>query len=178
MASLASQAAPPAAGAVHPVVICDQPARVPAAAPGAADWYNERVADDDWQSQRARAVAHHGAELDRRRAAEAAEASGLVERFVADARAAGLPTAPLRARSYNGRSYRTPLRGWYLNSDRTIAVGDDGRYYSLLVPPSATGWLTGVTPQPQAPRLIVGEGARDGESLPLARLLQQRLEAG
>lgn len=123
-------------------------------------------------------MAHHGAELDRRRAAEAEQATALVEAFVADARAKGLPTGPLRARSYSGRSYRTPLHGWYLNSDRTIAVGDDGRYYSLLVPPSAAGWLTGVTPHPQAPRLIVGEGARDGESIPLAKLLQRRLTAG
>jgi len=142
------------------------------------DWYNERVADDDWQSQRARAVAHHGAELDRRRAAEAEQATALIAAFVTDARTQHLPTEPLRARSYSGRSYRTPLHGWYLNSDRTIAVGDDGRYYSLLVPPSATGWLTGVTPQPQAPRLIVGEGARDGESIPLAKLLEQRLTRG
>ncbi|MEV4516487.1 hypothetical protein AB0K00_47000 [Dactylosporangium sp. NPDC049525] len=134
------------------------------------------MADDDWQSQRARAVAHHAAELDRRRAAETELAMALIKQFVTDARVAGLPTEPLRARSYSGRSYRTPLRGWHLNSDRTIAVGDDGRYYSLLVPPSATGWLTGVTPQPQAPRLIVGEGARDGESIPLQQLLAKRLD--
>jgi hypothetical protein len=134
------------------------------------------VADDDWQAQRARAVAHHGAELDRRRAAEAEQARGLIEHFVAAARAGNLPTETLRARSYSGRSYRTPLRGWYLNGDRTIAVGEDGRYYSLLVPPSATGWLTGVTPQPQDPRLIVGEGARDGESIPLQQLLAKKLD--
>lgn len=140
------------------------------------DWYNERVADDDWQTQRARAVAHHGAELDRRRAAEAEQAMALITTFVADAQKSNLPKEPLRARSYTGRSYRTPLHGWYLNSDHTIAVSDDGRYYSLLVPPSATGWLTGVTPQPQAPRLIVGEGARDGESIPLKTLLDHRLK--
>ncbi|MFC5008600.1 hypothetical protein ACFPIJ_63655 [Dactylosporangium cerinum] len=134
------------------------------------------MADDDWQSQRARAVAHHGAELDRRRAVEAEQATALITAFVADAKAQQLPTESLRARSYSGRSYRTPLHGWYLNSDRTIAVGDDGQYYSLLVPPSATGWLTGVTPQPERPRLIVGEGARDGESIPLEKLLAQRLK--
>jgi hypothetical protein len=142
------------------------------------DWYNERVADDDWQLQRARAVAHHGAELDRRRAAEAEQAMALVTAFVTNARAAGLPTEPLRARSYAGRFYRTPLHGWYLNSDRTIAVGDDGRFYSLLVPPSAKGWLTGLTVEPQAPRLIVGEGARDGESIPLQKLLEIKLGSG
>ncbi|GAA3204115.1 hypothetical protein ACFO1B_42560 [Dactylosporangium siamense] len=136
------------------------------------------MADDDWQTQRARAVAHHGAELDRRRAAEAEQATALITAFVEDAKAQQLPTESLRARSYSGRSYRTPLHGWYLNSDRTIAVGDDGRYYSLLVPPSATGWLAGVTPQPERPRLIVGEGARDGESIPLEKLLAQRLKKG
>ncbi|GAA1513969.1 hypothetical protein GCM10009827_030780 [Dactylosporangium maewongense] len=136
------------------------------------------MADDDWQAQRARAVAHHGAELDRRRAAEAEQATALIERFVADALAAGLPTESLRARSYGGRSYRTPLRGWYLNSEHTIAVGDDGRYYSLLVPSSATAWLTGVTPQPHAPRLIVGEGGRDGESIPLQKVLDSKLRDG
>jgi hypothetical protein len=136
------------------------------------------MADDDWQTQRARAVAHHGAELDRRRAAEAEQAMALIAQFVTDAKTQQLPVESLRAKSYSGRSYRTPLHGWYLNSDRTSAVGDDGQYYSLLVPPSATGWLTGVTPQPEKPRLIVGEGARDGESIPLAKLLQQKLRDG
>ncbi|GAA2640262.1 hypothetical protein GCM10010399_87250 [Dactylosporangium fulvum] len=131
----------------------------------------------DWQEQRARAVAHHGAALEQRLAAEAARAMTQIAEFVAAAKEAGVPTEPLRARSYRGRSYRTSLRGWYLNASRTIAVGDDGMYYSLLVPPSATGWLTGVTPEPTTPRLIVGEGARDGESIPLATLLRQRLNA-
>jgi hypothetical protein len=35
-----------------------------------------------------------------------------------------------------------------------------------------------VTIEPQDPRLIVGEGARDGESVPLKTLLQMRLDAG
>ena len=133
---------------------------------------------EDWQQQRARAVAHHGAELQRRRAAEAEQASALVRAFAEEARRIGLPVADLKAKSYNGRSYRTRLRGWYLNSDRTIAVGDDGNFYSLLVPPSAAAWVTGATVEPQAPRLIVGEGARDGESIPLAKLLELRLTSG
>jgi hypothetical protein len=136
------------------------------------------VASEEWREQRARAVAHHGAELERRRDAEAAQAMAQITEFVAAAREAGLPTEPLRARSYSGRSYRTGLRGWYLDAARAIAVSDDGRYYSLLVPPSARAWLTGADPQPQAPRLIVGEGARDGESIPLASLLRRRLAAG
>jgi len=136
------------------------------------------VSSSDWQEQRARAIAHHGAALDQRRAAETAQAMTQITEFVAAARAAGLPVSPLRARSYGGRSYRTKLQGWYLNADHTIAVATDGQYYSLLVPGSVKAWLTGYTPQPQDPRLIVGEGARDGESIPLAKLLQRRLASG
>lgn len=131
-----------------------------------------------WQEQRARAIAHHGAALAQQRDAEAARAMTQITEFVAAARAAGLPVSPLRARSYGGRSYRTELQGWYLNAEHTIAVSTDGEYYSLLVPGSLKAWLTGHTPRPQAPRLIVGEGARDGESIPLAKLLAQRLASG
>jgi hypothetical protein len=135
-------------------------------------------ADAGWREQRARAVAHHGAELERRREAEAAEASTLIAGFLAAAREAGLAPEPLRARSYGGRSYRTSLRGWYLNPERTIAVSAAGEYYSLLVPPSAGAWLTGADPRPQPPRLVVGEGGRDGESMPLATLLDRLLTSG
>src|SRR3954451_15107639 len=95
----------------------------------------------------------------------AGRAPGVVARFVADARAQGLPTEPLTARPWSGRSrYRTGLHGWYLRSDRSIAVGADGGYYVLAVPPFALGrWRTvRVTPTPPPER--VGEGARDGES--------------
>ena len=47
----------------------------------------------------------------------------------------------------------------------------DGRYYVLAVAPSLRGRLTGVTPAPAEPRLIVGEGGRDGESMPLEKLV-------
>ncbi|GAA3456461.1 hypothetical protein GCM10018962_82950 [Dactylosporangium matsuzakiense] len=131
---------------------------------------------DDWRDQRARAVAHHGAELNRRREAEAARAQELIAEFIAAAQRANLTPEPLRARSYSGRSYRTPLRGWYLNPARTIAISEEGEYYSLLVPSSARALIAGADPSPSAPRLIVGEGARDGESMPLADLLQRLLK--
>ncbi|MEU7869323.1 hypothetical protein [Dactylosporangium sp. NPDC049140] len=130
---------------------------------------------EDWAEQRARAVARHGAELERRREAEAVQARALIADFVTAAREAGPPAEPLRARSYSGRSYRTALRGWYLNPARTIAISETGEYYSLLVPSSAMALFTGADPRPQPPRLIVGEGARDGESMPLAALLQRLL---
>ncbi|MER7004433.1 hypothetical protein ABT297_15495 [Dactylosporangium sp. NPDC000555] len=142
-----------------------------------ADNSRPEASGEQWRERRARAVAHHGAELERRREAEAAQAMSLIADFVSAARESGPPAAPLRARSYTGRTYRTSLRGWYLDSARTIAISEAGEYYSLLVPPSARSWLTGAAPAPQRPRLIVGEGARDGESMPLATLLQRLLSA-
>jgi hypothetical protein len=137
------------------------------------------TADADWAERRRRAVAQHGAELDRRRSAEVAEARRLVADFARAAHARGLRLTALTARAYNGRAtYRTGLRGWYLRPDRSLAVGADGGFYVLTVPASLRARVTGVVVQPQDPRLIVGEGGRDGESMPLAALLRQRLDAG
>ena len=62
--------------------------------------------------------------------------------------------------------------------DRSVAIGTDGGYYVLSVPASLRAQFTGVAIEPQDPRLIVGEGARDGESMPLKTMLQMRLDAG
>ncbi|WNB84943.1 hypothetical protein [Cellulomonas sp. ATA003] len=66
-------------------------------------------------------------------------------------------TAPdrhlLAARSYDGRArYRTPLRGWYLRRNESVAVGTDGEFYVLTVPPSLRARFTGVSPEPSDPR--------------------------
>jgi hypothetical protein len=132
-----------------------------------------------WREQRQRAVDAHAAALERQKAADTAKARDLVAAFARTARERGLRAVPLRARGYSGRStYRTRLRGWYLRPDRSIAVGEDGGYYVLAVPGGLRGRLTGVVVAPQDPRLIVGEGGRDGESMPLETLLRQRLAAG
>jgi hypothetical protein len=134
---------------------------------------------DEWREQRARAVAAHGDALAARRAAETARARELIAAFVQDATVRGLPTEPLKALPYKGSgSYRTGLRGWYIHPDRSVAVGEDGEYYVLGVPPSVRGRLTGVTVAPAEPPLIVGEGARDGASAPLETLLATALAGG
>src|SRR4051812_25567449 len=128
------------------------------------------------REERAERAAHHLEARALQRDRGSARAQVLVDRFVADARARGLPTEPLTARPWSGRGrYRTGLHGWYLRSDRSIAVGADGGYYVLTVPPVALGrWRTvRVTPTPPPER--VGEGARDGESADLATLLRMRL---
>lgn len=129
-----------------------------------------------WREQRDRAVAAHSAALERQRAAEAAQGRELVADFVREAKARGLQPEPLSAQSYNGSTrFKTKLRGWYLNQARTIAVGEDAKYYVLLVPHSFQARFTGVAPAPQDPPKIVGEGGRDGESMPLKEMLVRRL---
>jgi hypothetical protein len=134
-------------------------------------------AAEEWRRQRARAVEAHAADAERRLAAETARARRLVSEFAAAARERALRPSPLVAHGYSGRGrYRTGLRGWYLRPD--VAVGTDGEFYLLTVPDSVRGRLTGVTVEPAQPRLVVGEGARDGERISLSELLDRRLAAG
>lgn len=134
---------------------------------------------DDWRSQRDRAVAAHAEALAAKQAAETAQARQLVAEFVRAAREQGLPTVALRALPYDGGGgYRTGLRGWYIHPDHSVAVGEDGQYYVLGVPPSVKARLTGVSVVPSDPPLIVGEGARDGASAPLGHLLSRALSGG
>jgi hypothetical protein len=137
---------------------------------------DERAA---WQEQRRQAVAGHAAAQAADRAAEAREASALLARFVRRAAERGLAPRPLSARTFDGRStYRTRVSGWYLKSNRSVAVGEDARYYVLTVPSSLKARFTAAEIEPSVPRLVVGAGGGDGETVPLARLLDQRLENG
>jgi hypothetical protein len=140
---------------------------------------SERGEHAEWREQRRLAAAVHGAAEDRRRAREAVEARALIAEFVREAGRRGLAVSRLTARAYDGGArYRTGLRGWYLRRDRSIAVGTDGEFYILTVPASLRARLAGARPRPDLPRLVVGQGARDGESMPLQSLLRQRLDAG
>ncbi|BCJ73056.1 hypothetical protein CS0771_26000 [Catellatospora sp. IY07-71] len=133
----------------------------------------------EWRARRDQAVAQHALAEQRQRAAETERARELVRRFAAEAGARGLRTTALTAFAYDGGGrYRTGLRGWYLQRARTLAVTPDGTFYVLGVPASLRARLTGAQVPPADPPLIVGRGARDGESMPLEQLLRQRLKAG
>jgi hypothetical protein len=137
---------------------------------------DERAA---WDEQRRQAVAGHAAAQSADRAAEASEAAALLADFVRRAAERGLEPHPLLARGLDGRAtYRTSVRGWYLKSNRSVGVGADGGYYVLSVPGSLRARLTHARLFPSVPRLIVGAGGGDGETVPLAQLLDRRLEAG
>ncbi|WBB81575.1 hypothetical protein O7606_09540 [Micromonospora sp. WMMD882] len=138
-------------------------------------------ADDgrDWREQQRHAVRAHAEADARARAAEQATAAELVAGFAAEATRRGLRTTRLTAVSYDGRGrYRTGLTGWYVDRARTRAVDTRGRFYLLSVPPGVRSRLFGATPPPSPPPLVIGRGGRDGESMPLAALLSQRLAAG
>jgi hypothetical protein len=132
----------------------------------------------EWAEARRRAVEGHAAAEDRRKADEAAAARELIADFVRAAEERALPATRLTARPYQGGArYRTALRGWYLKADRSLAVGTDGELYLLHVPASLRARLAGASVVPHQPRLVVGEGGRDGESIPLRTLLDRRLAA-
>ncbi|HET6533660.1 MAG TPA: hypothetical protein VFH03_23985 [Actinoplanes sp.] len=137
---------------------------------------DERAA---WDEQRRQAVAGHAAAFEAGRAAEAAEAAELLAAFVREATERGLTPSALRATSFDGRAtYRTDVRGWYLKKNRSVAVGEDGGFYVLTVPSSLRARFTGAEIRPSVPRLVVGAGGGDGETVPLAQLLRRRLDAG
>ena len=100
------------------------------------------------------------------------QARALIAEFVLKARERGLEPVPLKARSYDGRSrYRTPLTGWYLRRNESVAVATDGEFYVLSVPRSVRALVVGTPVPPSDPPLILGKGGRDGESIDLTDAL-------
>ena len=135
--------------------------------------------DDEAARRRAERAERAGSHVEaQRRVAEqeSAKAQVLVDRFVDQARRAGLPTEELVARPWSGGGrYRTGVAGWYVRRDHSIGVGVDGGYYLLAVPPVRFGRWRTVRVDPTPPPLEVGRGARDGEEISLADLLERRL---
>jgi hypothetical protein len=128
-----------------------------------------------WREERRAAAAAHAEALERRRRAESEQARRLIADFLDRAREAGLAPVPLRARSADGARYRTPLQGWYLRLDESIAIDTEGRFYLMRTPRSLVGRLRGVTPEPSDPPLVLGAGGKDGESIDIADALTRAL---
>jgi hypothetical protein len=109
---------------------------------------------------------------------ESIQAQKLINEFLAAAKAKGIAPRPLRATLYSGQSVKTDKIGWYLRKNHSVAIGDDGRYYVLIVPGGLRERLSGAKLQPTPPPLVVGRGGKDGETGDLAKFLQLRLEPG
>lgn len=130
-----------------------------------------------WRAQRRDALATQAAALERRREAETAQARRLVQEFVRQMQARGVRPQPLRARvPHSGATYRTNIVGWYIRRDGSLGVDTDGRYYILDTSPSVASRVLGARLEPSDPPLVVGVGARDGESQPMEQLLRSRLD--
>jgi hypothetical protein len=110
--------------------------------------------------------------------ADSLQAQKLIDEFLAAAKARGVTPQPLRARLFSGQSVKTDKVGWYLRKNQSVAVGDDGSYYVLIVPGGLRERLSGVKLRPSPPPLVVGKGGKDGETGDLAEFLQLRLEPG
>lgn len=130
----------------------------------------------NWREQRREASAAHAAALERRKASETARARAQLAEFVREMAAQGIEPEPLRARAGSGASYRTGIHGWYLRRNRTLGADPEGNFYILTAPAGLKARLLGVQLTPSDPPLVVGLGARDGESMPLEQLLRLRLE--
>jgi hypothetical protein len=133
--------------------------------------------EPSWREKRREAAAVQAAALERRKASETAQAREQLAEFVHEMKARGVEPQPLRAPiAGSTSSYRTNVTGWYLRRNRTLGADPEGNFYILSVPASPKARLLGVRLLPSDPPLIVGLGARDGESMPLKDLLALRLE--
>ena len=106
---------------------------------------------------------------------ESRQAQLLIDAFLVEARARGVPTKPLRATLYGGQSVKTDKTGWYLRKNESLAIGEDGGYYILTVPGGLRERLSGVKLKASPPPLIVGKGGRDGETGDLKEFLDRLL---
>lgn len=130
----------------------------------------------EWRAQRRQAYEAHAAALERKRAAEVAEARSMLTKFVDELGRREVEPEPLRARvPGSAMTYRTSVRGWYLRKNRSLGLSIDGDYYILDTSGGLRALLRGVDLQPYDPPLRIGVGARDGESILLEQLLEQRL---
>lgn len=131
----------------------------------------------DWTSKRREVIQAQQNALEAQRREEHERATAIIRKAIDAYRAAGIEPIPLQARPFTGTgTIRTSLTGWYLKHDRTLAVDEEGRFYVLRVPGGLLSRLKGATPEPSPAPLVVGRGARDGETFEIKELLQMRLE--
>ena len=108
---------------------------------------------------------------ERARRQEAVQAQRLIDDFLVMARAQGMTPVPLRAQLMDGHEARTDKRGWYLNAKHSLAIGENGEYYHLVVTGGFAERLRGVKLHPSLPPMHIGRGGRDGETGELKEFL-------
>ena len=132
--------------------------------------------EENWAEQRRKNAALQAERLRERDAAESAQAAEYLKKFVAAARREGIEPEPLLVKAKDGKHRaKTPLNGWYLKADQSVAVDEKGDFYILIGPLTLRERLTGVKPTSSAPPLILGKGGRDGEQIDLTESLSARI---
>lgn len=135
------------------------------------------MSDEDERARRRTDALAKARALDNSVAQESRQAAALLAEFVEQARQRGLEPTPLTARSYDGAvRYRTSVMGWYLKNDRSVGVSTTGEFYVLSTPRSWRSRLRGAAMEPSPARLVLGRGARDGESIDLKDALAKLLD--
>lgn len=129
-----------------------------------------------WRDRRTHDAAGQVRRLAARQAAETAQARELIAGFLEAAEHAGIQPVPLFARGYGNKGrYRTGLNGWYLRLNESSAIDTEGNFYVLTVAGGLRALVAGARPEASEPPLILGKGARDGESIDLKEALERVL---
>lgn len=141
------------------------------------DRMNAQGDQQDWTRHRQEVFAVKERALHAARQAEHEKATAIIREAIEQFRAAGIDPIALRAKPYTGSgSIRTTLEGWYLKQDKSLAVDAEGRYYVMRVEGGLRARLQGSSPESTLAPLVVGRGARDGDTFNLEELLRMRLE--
>ncbi len=131
----------------------------------------------DWTRHRREVFAAKEQALHAARQAEHERATALIREAVDRFREAGIAPIPLRARPYTGSGTdRTGHTGWYLKQDPSHADDAERRYYLRRVERGMRARWRGASPEPSPAPLVVGRGARDGDTFELQELLEMRLQ--
>ena len=82
---------------------------------------------------------------------EAVQAQRLIDDFLVMARAQGMTPVPLRAQLMDGHEARTAPRRGTRNAIPSLAIGENGEYYHLVVPGGFAARMRGVKLHPSLP---------------------------
>ncbi|TNU76166.1 hypothetical protein FH969_04315 [Miniimonas arenae] len=131
--------------------------------------------EQDWAQGRREAAAEHARRLVARKDAEAERAQAMIDAFLATAERDAVPPEPLVVRGRKGGQAKSGLMGWYLKTDRSVAVATDGHFYVMTADLGLVERMRGYRPKPVQPPLIVGEGGGDGETIDMDAALARHL---
>lgn len=131
---------------------------------------------DDGLSERQRAAKIRHELNEQALQLEAERAKVLIDEFLVSVKAAGLAPQPLKATTLDGHVVKTDKVGWYLRTNKSLGLDEQGNYYVLTVPGGFMERLRGVKLVPSLAPMTIGKGGRDGETGDLKEFLDWVLD--